>query len=187
MDTTVNYQLFSELDVELSDDTISFFKTFIDTSTNWVWPATNLPYTYMNTEELLQCDFGKIINDFVKDWTATLSILKVPPNRNVPWHLDVQPGRRCVLNTPIMTYPKSYTFVTDAPLTDADILINTSYHTYKMPYELKKIYLLNSQRYHTVFNCSNESRYVISFCSEFITYIEAVQYFKDKNLVNRSW
>lgn len=187
MDTTINYNLFSELNVELSDDNINFFKTYVNTATDWVWPSSNLPYTYMNTEELIQCDFGKVMNSFVKEWDAYVSVLRIPPNSHVPWHIDVQSGRRCVLNAPIITYPKAYTFVTDAPSTDADILSSATYHTYKMPYELKKLYLLNSQRYHTVFNCSNENRYVISFCSEFITYIEAVQYFKDKNLVNRSW
>ena len=182
----IDNHLFSELNIQLQDPSIIFFKSFIEQSENWIWKSTNLHLTAMSNEDLISNDFGNALNDFIKEFRSTMTILKVPPFSHVPWHIDINPCRRCVINVPIMIYPKSLTFVTTAELKIGEV-IGDEYTTYKIPYELKKLYLLNSQKYHSVFNFDNNPRYVISFCSEFITYPEALMYFKNKNLVNRSW
>lgn len=182
----MNRHLFSELDIEMQDSSIIFLKSFIDQSENWIWKSSNLHLITMSNEDLISNDFGNAMNDFIKEFYSTLTILKVPPFSHVPWHIDVDPCRRCVINVPITMYPKSLTFVTTASLKIGEDT-GDNYSTYKIPYELKKMYLLNSQKYHSVFNFDNNSRYVISFCSEFTTYPEALMYFKNKNLVNRSW
>lgn len=188
MDTNIDYQLFSELNIEVSESSIDFFKTFLmDRSNKWIWPTSNLPYIFLPTSNLLQFDFGEVLNNFIKEHDVNVSILKIPPHSHVPWHIDVQPGRRCVLNVPFMQYLQSYTFVTDAPSVNNLTPEYLDYNTFKIPYNQKKLYLLNSQRYHSVFNCSNHFRYVISFCTEFLDYFKSVQYFKKINLVNKCW
>lgn len=182
MDLAVNYKLFSELDIYLSNDTVNFFQSFINEATNWVWPSSNLPYAYMTNEQLAPLNFGEEINNFITECKATVSVLNVPPNSSVPWHIDVQPGRRCVLNCPLKFYTESDTFVCDGSTANAP-----GQHVYKIPYEERRVYLLNSQRYHTVFNYSDQHRYVISFCTEFLTYDGALHYFKGKNLLGRQW
>jgi hypothetical protein len=188
MDNELTYDLFSELNITIPTDAVNFIKTFIEKTNknnNWLWSSTTLPNTYILNNELLNIDFSPAINEFVTDWSGTLTILKVPPNSYVPWHIDVMPARKCVINTPLRLYSKSLTFVTNAP--SANPCKDIEYNTFKMPYLLDKVYLLNSQRYHSVFNFDNDIRYVISFCSEFLNYQEACKYFKDKELINRQW
>ena len=187
MDNELTYDLFSELNMSLSDSTIKSIQGIIDNSNNWEWAKTNLPNIYLKNDELLSMDIGAPFNDFIKDWSSTLTILKVPPNCFVPWHIDVKLNRRCVINTPITLYPNSYTLVTNAPTSDQELLKTLEYNTFKMPYLLDKMYLLNSQKYHSVFNFDDSDRYVISFCSEMLNYQEACKYFKDKNLINKQW
>jgi hypothetical protein len=190
MDNELTYDLFSELNITIPIGAIECIKTFIENTNKdntWLWPTTTLPNTYIINTELRTIDFGTYINEFINDFRATLSILKVPPNSNVPWHIDVNPTRRCVINTPLTEYPKSLTFVTSAPVPDTNLCKDTTYHTFKIPYLINKVYLLNSQRYHSVFNFDNNIRYVTSFCSEFLNYQEACNYFKDKKIINRQW
>ena len=189
MDNELTYNLFSELNIELPPHSIKFMQTFINNfnkeDNKWTWPTTNLPYISINNNELRDIDFGTYINEFVIDWDASLSILTVPPNSHVPWHIDVKIARKCVINTPLTLYPNSLTLVTNAPT--ANPCEDIEYNTFKMPYLLDKMYLLNSQRYHSVFNFDTDIRYIISFCSEFLNYQEACEYFKNKELINRQW
>lgn len=186
----VTYDLFSELNITIPTDAVNFIKNFIEKTNKdntWLWPLTTLPNTYILNDELRNIDCSPFINEFVIDWNATLSILKVPPNSYVPWHIDVMPTRKCVINTSLTLYPNSLTFVTNAPGPDTNLCKDIEYNTFKMPYLSDKVYLLNSQRYHSVFNFDDDIRYVISFCSEFLNYQEACKYFKDKELINRQW
>jgi hypothetical protein len=190
MDNELTYDLFSELNITIPADAVNFIKTFIEKANkdnNWLWSSTTLPNTYILNTELRNIDCSSPINEFVIDWGATLTILKIPPNSHVPWHIDISPFRRCVINTPLTLYSNSLTFVTNAPTPDTNLCKDIEYNTFKMPYHLDKVYLLNSQRYHSVFNFDNDIRYVISFCSEFLNYQEACKYFKDKELINRQW
>jgi hypothetical protein len=190
MDNELTYDLFSELNVTIPTATVEFIKTFIENANKnntWIWPSTTLPNTYLLNNELRKIDFGPVINDFFIDWAGTLTILKVPPNSYVPWHIDVILGRRCVINVPLTLYPNSVTLVTNAPVPDTNLCKDIEYNTFKMPYLMDKVYLLNSQKYHSVFNFDTDIRYVISFCSEFLNYQEACKYFKDKELINRQW
>jgi hypothetical protein len=190
MDNELTYDLFSELNVTIPTGAVNFVKTFIEKANKdnkWIWSSTTLPNTYIPSNELRNIDFSTAINEFVVDWSSTLTILKVPPNSYVPWHIDVMRGRKCVINAPLTLYSNSLTFVTNAPVPDTNTCKDVDYHTFKMPYLLDKVYLLNSQRYHSVFNFDNDVRYVISFCSEFLNYQEAYNYFKDKELINRQW
>jgi hypothetical protein len=186
----VTYDLFSELNITIPTDAVNFIKNFIEKTNKdntWLWPLTTLPNTYILNDELRNIDCSFFINEFVIDWNATLSILKIPPNSYVPWHIDVMPTRKCVINTPLISYSNSLTFVTNAPVPDTNLCKDIEYNTFKMPYMSDKVYLLNSQRYHSVFNFDDDIRYVISFCSEFLNYQEACKYFKDKELINRQW
>jgi hypothetical protein len=100
----VTYDLFSELNITIPTDAVNFIKTFIEKTNKdntWLWPSTTLPNTYIINTDLRNIDYSDPINEFVIDWNATLSILKVPPNSLVPWHIDVNPTRKCVINTPL--------------------------------------------------------------------------------------
>jgi hypothetical protein len=188
MDNELTHDLFSELNITTPTPAVEYIKTFIENANKnniWIWSSTTLPNTYIPSNEMRDIDFGTYLNKFIIDWNTTLSILKVPPNSHVPWHIDVKITRRCVINTPLRLYPNSLTFVTNSPSPYTDT--NIEHNTFKMPYLLDKMYLLNSQRYHSVFNFDNDIRYVISFCSEFLNYQEACEYFKDKELINRQW
>jgi hypothetical protein len=190
MDNEMTYDLFSELNITIPTDTVEYIKTFIENSNEantWIWASTNLPNTHIPNNKMCDIDFGTYINGFINDWGASLSILKVPPNSHVPWHIDVKIARRCVINTPLTLYLNSLTFVTNAPVSDTNLCKEIEYNTFKMPYQLDKMYLLNSQKYHSVFNFDDDIRYVISFCSEFLNYQEACKYFKNKDLINRQW
>ena len=183
-DDMIDNHLFSELTVQVSDDTIIFLKSFIAQSENWIWSKTNLPN--IPASDLLSHDFGVPMNHFIKEYQVGISILKVPPQSHLPWHIDVSHWRKSVINVPIMDYPKSHTFVTTSPII-FDGLDDMRYVTYKIPYELKKMYILNSQKYHSVYNFDEEPRYVISFYTGEVTYLETLKYFKDNELVSRIW
>lgn len=179
----MSIDLFAELDIELNDGDINFFKKIISDTHDWQWPDTTLPNTYVNCNILMKHDFGKIINDFIKNFQAGASLLKVLPFKHVFWHIDVNELRRCVLNTQI-SGDNSYTFVSNCSAPSEGLVSDDSeYSTYRIPYRKNKSYLLNSQKHHSVFNTGEETIYIISFCSNLISYKESLEYFKEKGLV----
>jgi hypothetical protein len=173
VENDVRSQLFTELKISLPETVRDYFFQRIESTEEWSWPLLNLSFVHIKHSDVVKIDCGHDFNKFIKEYNVVISILKMPPNSYIPWHIDVKEVRRCIINVPIKNYPNSYTFS-----------VSSDGQTFKMPYTLNKMCLLNSQKFHSVFNCSDEDRYVISFHSGDLDFNGAYTYFKNINLID---
>ena len=178
---------FAEIDVELSDNTLTHLNEL----------AVRLPYNersilthYTNN---LTLSLSSEIDKFVSEFECTMSIVRIMPACDLIWHKDVHPQRTCVINIPLKNYTNQVTYITDKDIQESFGQRNSYPHEnvnkvihkpYQIPYNYKKSYLINvSEKYHCVFNLTDEYRYLLSIQTGKLTYQQGVDYFTNLNLI----
>ena len=91
----------------------------------------------------------KIVDIVSLKHKATAVITKIPPNYYLSWHVDL--SRTVGINIPLDNLENSFTFFTTEEINEQSV--NTkSLSITKLNYELYSMFVLNTKKYHTVFN-----------------------------------
>ena len=180
--------LFKELNITLNDDVMSQLNNL----------AITLPYNERSILNHYTDDFvlslSSEIDKFISDFKCTMAITRIKPASHLIWHTDISLSRTCVINIPLKEYKDQTTYITNQNILKA-IDTRNSYpdknnvikihRPYIIPYNYKKLYLINvSEKYHCVFNCSDEYRYLLGIQTGDISYQQGVEYFKNLNLTD---
>lgn len=180
---------FAEIDIELSNDTMLQLNNL----------AVKLSYNERSILTHYADDFtlslSPEIDEFISEFKCYVAITRIMPASHLIWHKDIHPQRTCVINVPLKSYEDHTTYITDQDILKAfesrsafPDPNNTGikiHRPYKIPYIYKKPYLINvSEKYHCVFNCSDEYRYLLGIQTGELTYQQGVDYFKNLNLTS---
>lgn len=183
----MSQNLFSELDIALSDEVM---RQLNELSTSMTYNERSIITHYTNS---LEIPLDPSLDKFISDFKCTMSIVRIVPASYLIWHKDISPHRTCAINVPLKDYVDHRTYITeqdimksfghrnDFPEEQKNIKIH---RPYQIPYNYKHPYLINvSEKFHCVFNCSDEYRYLLGIQTGEIAYQEAQGYFKNLNLV----
>jgi hypothetical protein len=179
---------FAEIDIELSDTTLAHLNEL----------AVTLPYNKRSILTHYTNDFtlslSPEIDKFISKFKCDMAITRIMPACDLIWHKDVHPQRTCVINIPLKNYTNQVTYITDKDIQKSfenrnaytNVDFNATIHRpYVVPYKFKKLYLLNvSEKYHCVFNLTNEYRYLLGIQTGELTYQQGVDYFKNLSLIS---
>jgi hypothetical protein len=180
--------LFTELNISLSDDVMTKLNNL----------ALTLHYNQRSIlnhyTDAFTLSLGSDIDNFISKFNCSMAITRIEPASHLIWHKDISQSRTCVINIPLKEYKDQTTYITNQDILkaidsrnsypDKDNVIK-SHRPYIIPYNYKKLYLINvSEKYHCVFNCSNEYRYLLGIQTGDITYQEGLDYFINLNLTN---
>lgn len=179
---------FAEINIELSDSVISQLNEL----------ALSLPYnersilTHYTDDFILPLD--SVIDKFIIDFRCDMAITRIVPECDLIWHKDIHPQRHCVINIPLKNYVNQITYITDKDILKSfdnrnsypnKNINNRIYKPYQIPYNYKKPYLINvREKYHCVFNLTNEYRYLLGIQTDKLSYQEGVDYFKNLGLIS---
>ena len=180
-------ELFTELSISLSDDVMSRLN---DLSISLEYNERSILTHYTNNFKML---LEPSLDKFISDFKCTMAITRIKPASHLIWHKDISPFRTCVINLPLKNYVNHITYITNQDImksfgyrnahpeeqTDVPII----HRPHQIPYNYKKMYLTNvSEKYHCVFNCSDEYRYLLGIQTGEVTYQQAREYFNNINL-----
>lgn len=180
--------LFTELNIALSDDVMSQLNNL----------AVTLPYNERSILNQYTDNFVLPLNfeidNFISKFNCSMAITRIEPASHLIWHKDISLSRTCVINIPLKEYNDQTTYITNQDILkaldtrnsypDKDNVIKI-HRPYIIPYNYKKLYLINvSEKYHCVFNCSDEYRYLLGIQTGDISYQEGLDYFKNLNLTS---
>jgi hypothetical protein len=123
-----------------------------------------------------QLTFDNQLDEFVKEFSPLIVLLKIDPFTHVPWHLDENSERKSTINIMVSNSANNNTYFTDA--TTYEDLNYKKFNTWLCPYEYGVPVLMNvTQKLHCVFNCSAEHRLLLSICTKKISHAELVDWF----------
>lgn len=176
--------LFAETNILFESSVLANVQLLIDES-EWTWTERNLHNYVMDRNTLYQSRIESDLKNFIEDFDCEIVIFKVPAYTHIPWHVDVNPNRKCFVNLPLSDYTLSETFYLDTH--ELDYEDSHGSLTVRVPYLLGIPYLMNGLKYHNVFNWGNKPRYLISLTSGLLEYASAFEYLSSKNLINRCW
>lgn len=180
---------FAEINLSVSDENILKLNEL----------ALTLPYIERSIlthyTEKIDISFDPIMDQFIKEFECDPIIVRIKPASHLIWHRDISPYRTCVINVPLKNYDNHATYITNQDIQKAfgqrnafpDETVNPEIHKpYLVPYKYKQFYVLNvAEKYHCVFNCSDEYRYLLSIPTGKISYQQGVDYFMKLGLINQ--
>ena len=122
---------------------------------------------------------GNLI-DILDNNDISVKFFKFPPHYHVCWHRDFL--RRAGINIPINHYNSVTLFAKDI---DDPENANKNTQIVSLSYELGKLYLFNTARFHCVTNLSDDSRYILSvFLPPEMHYLVTYNKLKSNNWVS---
>ena len=184
----MSYTLFTELDITLTDTVMTQLNEL----------AISLPYNERSALTHYTDDFTIALSNeidlFIKEFNCDMAITRIKPSSHLIWHKDISPSRTCVINVPLKEYKNQTTYITEQDISKSfenrnafpdKNIIPTIHKPYQIPYNYKKLYLINvSEKFHCVFNTTDEYRYLLGIQTGKINYQQAVEYFTNLGLVH---
>lgn len=181
--------LFAELDIALSDDVMLELNNL----------ALTLPYNRRSILNQYTDDFtlslGFEIDKFISKFSCDMAITRIEAASHLIWHKDISQSRTCVINIPLKEYKNQTTYITNQDILKSLDTRNSYpeensvvkiHKPHIIPYNYKKLYLINvTEKYHCVFNCSDEHRYLLGIQTGEINYQQALDYFTNLGLVHQ--
>ena len=181
--------LFAELDIALSDDVMLELNNL----------ALTLPYNRRSILNQYTNDFtlslGSEIDTFISKYSCDMAITRIEASSHLIWHKDISQSRTCVINIPLKKYSNQTTYITNQDILKSLDTRNSYpeennvvkiHRPHIIPYSYKKPYLINvTEKYHCVFNCSDEHRYLLGIQTGKISYQQALDYFINLGLVHQ--
>lgn len=146
--------------------------------------AGNKDYAIDYSQPLMnEIVFDNQLDNFVKEFSAFKTLLKIDPFTHVPWHLDESLKRKSTINIVISNSENNSTYFTDAK--QVEDLNYKKFNTWLCPYEYGVPVLVNvTNKLHCVFNCSSSHRLVLSICTEKIEYNDLIEWFERNGCID---
>lgn len=162
---------FTVLNYNLSETFVNNIKNIIKTRSDEfvnAWPTYHDGYRMILSKEDINVNNDIFLNKLFEFQPDKIEIwlIKMVPNYFAQWHVDRTRG--CAINIAIHEMPNALT------LFGKKIISDDFNHIAKVPYEIGKPVLFNTQENHCIFNLENDFRYLIS-----IGFLHSVTY---KNL-----
>jgi len=177
---------FAEIDIELTDDVLD---QLYELAVNFQYTAKSPTNHY---GDYFSLPLDPRIDKFISDFKCNMSITRIEPACYVVWHKDVHPQRTCVINLPLKQNKDQITYITDQDILKSFERRNTYttvdttniHRPYVVPYKFKKLSFLNvSEKYHCVFNPTDEYRYLLGIQTGELNYYQGVEYFNNLGLI----
>jgi len=135
-------------------------------------------FFYLNRSILID---DSLIRFFYDGIATKVHLYKMPANSYLAWHIHQDLPNTANINIPIQDPNDSLTLFNDASTyTEA----NESRSISKVDYQMNSAALLNTRKFHTVFNIVDKFRYILMIrIYEPITYDDVLAYCKKNNLL----
>jgi hypothetical protein len=162
---------FQDINLKLNIDTV---KKYRESANHLVFNYNQIAGGYSSVKKI--ASFDNVLDDFINEYSASLTMIKVPKQSYLSWHRDSTPVRSSCINVILDDYQNHMTYFSD--LATGTDFIHTTNKIWQCTYSFLTPKIVNvHQRIHCVFNSSEQDRYVLCINTNKLTYTDTVKWF----------